>query len=66
MQIARKKPIPTSFSIEEKDTLNTEITWIEDFNQSEEQLRHLTITEIGLRSTTVQRFFWFLNYFFPD
>ena len=36
MQIARKNPIPTSSPIEEKDTLDTEITWIEDFNQSEE------------------------------
>ena len=36
MQIARKNPIPTSSPIEENDTLDTEITWIEDFNQSEE------------------------------
>ena len=36
MQIAGKNPIPTSSPIEEKDTLDTEITWIEDFNQSEE------------------------------
>ena len=36
MQIAGENPIPTSSPIEEKDTLDTEITWIEDFNQSEE------------------------------
>ena len=36
MQIAGKNPIPISSPIEEKDTLDTEITWIEDFNQSEE------------------------------
>ena len=36
MQIAGNNPIPTSSPIEEKDTLDTEITWIEDFNQNEE------------------------------
>ena len=36
MQIAGKNPNPTSSPIEENDTLDTEITWIEDFNQSEE------------------------------
>ena len=36
MQIAGKNPTPTSSPIEENDTLDTEITWIEDFNQSEE------------------------------
>ena len=36
MQTAGENPIPTSSPIEEKDTLDTEITWIEDFNQSEE------------------------------
>ena len=36
MQLSGKNPIPTSSPIEENDTLNTEITWIEDFNQSEE------------------------------
>ena len=36
MQLSGKNPIPTSSTIEENDTLNTEITWIEDFNQSEE------------------------------
>ena len=36
MQIAGKNPIPTASPIEENDTLDTEITWIEDFNQSEE------------------------------
>ena len=36
MQIARKNPTPTSSPIEENDTFDTEITWIEDFNQSEE------------------------------
>ena len=63
MQTARKKPIPTSFPIEEKDTLNTEITWIEDFNQSEEQLRHLAITEIGMQSAAIQRFFLVVELF---
>ena len=36
MQIPGENPILTSSPIEEKDTLDTEITWIEDFNQSEE------------------------------
>ena len=36
MQLFGKNPIPTSSPIEENDTLDTEITWIEDFNQSEE------------------------------
>ena len=36
MQIAGNNPNPTSSPIEENDTLDTEITWIEDFNQSEE------------------------------
>ena len=36
MQLSGKNPIPTSSPIEENDTLDTEITWIEDFNQSEE------------------------------
>ena len=36
MLTAGENPIPTSSPIEEKDTLDTEITWIEDFNQSEE------------------------------
>lgn len=36
MQIVGKNPNPTSSPIEENDTLDTEITWIEDFNQSEE------------------------------
>jgi len=36
MQIAGKNPTPTASPIEENDTLDTEITWIEDFNQSEE------------------------------
>ena len=36
MQTAGENPIPTSSPIEEKHTLDTEITWIEDFNQSEE------------------------------
>ena len=36
MQTAGENPIPISSPIEENDTLDTEITWIEDFNQSEE------------------------------
>ena len=36
MQIAGKNPNPTVSPIEENDTLVTEITWIEDFNQSQE------------------------------
>lgn len=36
MQLFGKNPIRTSSPIEENDTLDTEITWIEDFNQSEE------------------------------
>ena len=36
MQIDGKNSIPTSSPIEENDILDTEITWIEDFNQSEE------------------------------
>ena len=35
MQLFGKNPIPTSSPIEENDTLDTEITWIEDLNQSE-------------------------------
>ena len=35
MQLSGKNPIPTASSIEENDTLDTEITWIEDLNQSE-------------------------------
>ena len=35
MQIDGKNSIPTSSPIEENDILDTEITWIEDFNQSE-------------------------------
>ena len=35
MQIDGKNPNPTSSPIEENDILDTEITWIEDFNQSE-------------------------------
>lgn len=35
MQIAGKNPTPISSPIEEKDTLDTEFSWIEDFNQSE-------------------------------
>ncbi|MBR3209084.1 MAG: hypothetical protein IKF82_02330, partial [Bacilli bacterium] len=36
MQIPGENPILTSSPIDEKHTLNTEITWIEDFNQIEE------------------------------
>jgi len=36
MQRTGKNPNPTSSTIEEKNTLDTEITWVEDFNQSEE------------------------------
>ena len=36
MQITGNNPIPTASPIEENDTLDTEITWIEDFNQSKE------------------------------
>ena len=36
MQITGNNPIPTASPIEEKNTLDTEINWIEDFNQSEE------------------------------
>ena len=36
MNIAGKNPNPTVSPIEENDTLDTEITWIEDFNQSQE------------------------------
>ena len=39
MQIAGKNPIPTAFPIEDKDTLDTQIPWIEDFNQSEEWIK---------------------------
>ena len=63
MQIAGKNPNPTVSPIEENDTLDTEITWIEDFNQSEEQLRHLTITEIGMQSAAIQRFFLVVELF---
>ena len=36
MQRTGKNPNPTSSPIEEKNTLDTEITWVEDFNQSTE------------------------------